>query len=55
MCLSIYLFYVIGYKNGKNATKTGAEILLQAVKCPYMTEKYWNLTIYSCAGKEKML
>ena len=26
-------------KNGKNATKTGAEILPWAVKCPYMTEK----------------
>ena len=65
MCLSVYLFYIDRIiewfagkdiiKNGKNATKTGAEILPRAVKCPYMTEKYWNLTIYSCAGKEKML
>ena len=44
MCLSIYLFLcsdVAGNygKNGKNATKTGAEILPWAVKCPYMAEK----------------
>ena len=49
MCLSVYLFYIDRIiewfagkdiiKNGKNATKTGAEILPRAVKCPYMTEK----------------
>ena len=26
-------------KNGKNATKRGAEMLPWTVKCPYMTEK----------------
>ena len=47
-CVFPYVFFYVTFsglqekvmeKNGKNATKTGAEILPWAVKCPYMAEK----------------